>query len=137
MNPMFTKPLAEATPQEIQLELLRRARWNELDGERIVASLLAHRDLWQAVLLDRLGFSRPARLPASGLIKLRDLPLGYWNADTLYILAPDAASAHEIAKLAEDEEWCGMVQVHTDQNTIDDALGTGRSTEAVVSIWWD
>jgi len=136
MDPTFSKPLAEATPQEIQLELIRRARWNDLDGERVVAYLLTHCDLWQAALIDRLSLSRPGRLPASGLIKLRDLPSGYWNADTLYVLTRDAGCAAELAKIGE-EEWGGMAQVHTDQETIDDALGIGRSTQAVVSIWWD
>ena len=137
MDAMFSKPLAEATPQEIQLELIRRARWNDLDGERVVPSLLVHRDLWQAVLIDRLSLSRPGRLPASGLIKLRDLPDGFWNADTLYILARDAGSAAQLAKIAEDEDWGGMVQVHANPQQIDDALGAGRSTQAIVSIWWD
>ncbi len=136
-NAIFSKALAEATPQEIQLELIRRAKWNDLDGGRIVASLLAHGEMWQAVLIDRLSLSRPGRLPASGLIKLRDLPAGFWNVDTLYILTRDAAHAQRIAKLAEDEDWGGMVQVHTDQATIDGAVGSGRSTAAIVSIWWD
>jgi hypothetical protein len=136
-NSMFTKPLNEATPQEIQLELIRRSGWNDLNGERVVASLLVHRELWQAVLIDRLSLSRPGRPPASGLIKLRDLPDGFWNADTLYILTPDATCATMLATIAEDEDWGGMVQVHTDQQMIDAALGSGRSTQAVVSIWWD
>ena len=37
--------LRHATVQDIQLELLRRTKFNALDGERIVASLLKHRDL--------------------------------------------------------------------------------------------
>jgi hypothetical protein len=47
--------LREATVQEIQLELLRRTCFNALDGERVRASLLKHRDLWLAALLDRPG----------------------------------------------------------------------------------
>src|SRR5436305_1571424 len=45
--------LRDATVQEIQLELIRRTRFNAFDGERVLASLLEHRDLWLAVLLDR------------------------------------------------------------------------------------
>jgi hypothetical protein len=69
--------LREASVQDIQLELLRRARFNALDGERVHASLLKHRDLWLAVLLDRTGvpdYTEPDLLLTSGLIKLRDLP---------------------------------------------------------------
>jgi len=32
--------LRDATVQDIQLERLRRARWNALDGERVLAGLL-------------------------------------------------------------------------------------------------
>jgi hypothetical protein len=38
--------LRDATVQEIQLELLRRSSFNALNGERVVDSLLRHRDLW-------------------------------------------------------------------------------------------
>ena len=47
--------LREATVQEIQLELIRRTKFNAFDGERIHASLMKHRTYWQAVLLDRRG----------------------------------------------------------------------------------
>lgn len=78
--------LRDATAQEIQLELLRRTKFNDLDGERVLASLLKHRDLWLAALLDRPGladYAEPCLLLISGLIKLRDLPGNIWNVDTL------------------------------------------------------
>jgi hypothetical protein len=100
--------LRDASVQEIQLELLRRSCWNALDGERIHASLMKHRDLWLAVLLDRPGvanYAEPSFLLMSGLIKLRDLPDNFWNADTLYILTATHAQAEELARIAEDEDW--------------------------------
>src|SRR5437879_4025000 len=106
--------LTEATVQEIQLELIRRTQYNAFDGERVVAALTAHRDLWEAVLMDRFGFSNPGRLPSMGLIKLRDLSGNFWNVDTLYVLCPDAASARQLAEIAETEDWGGEVQVHDD-----------------------
>ena len=42
--------LREASVQEIQLELLRRTRFNALDGERVCASLLKHCGLWVAAV---------------------------------------------------------------------------------------
>src|SRR5215471_17883930 len=81
--------LRDASVQEIQLELLRRTKFNAFDRERVYASLMAHRDLWLAVLLDRPGvanYAEPGLPLMSGLIKLRDLPDNIWNADTLYIL---------------------------------------------------
>ena len=86
--------LRDASVQDIQLELIRRTTFNAMNGERIVASLLAHRDLWLAALLDRPGvpnYSKPGQLLMSGLIKLRDLPENYWNADTLFLLTQPAS----------------------------------------------
>lgn len=66
--------LRDATVQEIQLELIRRTRPGEFNMERVLADLAAHRDLWEAAMMDTFCFSNPGKLPRSGLIKLRDLP---------------------------------------------------------------
>jgi hypothetical protein len=129
--------LMHASVQDIQLELIRRTTHNALDGARVVRSLLAHRELWQAVMLDRIAFSRPGKLPSAGLIKLRDLPEGYWNADTLYVLTPTKKAAKELAQLIEAEDWGGMVSVHTEPEDVESALGSGREKRAVVKVWWD
>jgi len=74
--------LRDATVLHIQLELLRRSRWNALDGQRVYSSLVRHRQLWLAVLLERPGvanYAEPSSLLASGLIKLRDLPDNSWK----------------------------------------------------------
>lgn len=138
MDPSLS--LRDATVQEIQLELLRRTQFNAMDGERIAASLLRHRDLWIAALLDRPGlpdFSNPRRLLMSGLIKLRDLSENYWNADILYVLTSSAKEAHEILRIAEDEEWGGMLHVIEDREEVDRALGGGDGEEAILKVWWD
>ena len=130
--------LAKATAQEIQLELIRRRKVEAFDGERVVATLMAHRDLWEAVMMDRLAISNPGRLPAMGLIKLRDLPYDEWNVDTLYILAPNAESARKLAAISEWQDSGGMVQVHDDERDVQSALGgTVNRQHAVASIWWD
>ena len=132
--------LRDATVQEIQLELLRRTTYNALDGERVKDSLLRHRDLWLAFLLDRQGlpnYAEPTRLLMMGLIKLRDLPDNFWNADTLFILTPTHTQADELARIAEDEDWAGDVYVCKDQKEIDNALGTGRDEYGLVVVWWD
>jgi len=129
--------LADATVQEIQLELIRRASPGLFDGEKVMASLLAHRNLWEAVMIDRFCFSNPGKLPSMGLIKLRDLAENFYNADTLYILTPDAASARQLAEIIEDEDWGGMVLVHDDQDDVERALGGFGREAAIVSIWWD
>lgn len=132
--------LRTTSVQDIQLELLRRTRFNALDGGRVCASLLKHRHLWTAALLDRPGipnYSTPRRLLTAGLIKLRDLPDDLWNADTLFVLTPTKAATEELAKVAETEDWGGEVQVHTDREDTDNALGTGRQECGLLSVWWD
>ena len=133
-------PLSAATVQEIQLELLRRTKFNALNGERVAASLLSHRELWLAALLDRVGvpdYSKPSRLLLSGLIKLRDLPDDFWNADTLFVLTKTWAQAGELARIAEEEDWGGEVYVHKSQEEIDRALGIGRVEYGLLTVWWD
>src|SRR5262245_53731688 len=132
--------LQEASVQDIQLELLRRTRFNALDGGQVHASLLKHRRLWLAALLDRPGvpdYTPPGRLLMAGLIKLRDLPDDLWNADTLYLLTPTHREAEELARIADDEDWGGAVRVYTDQAEIDRAVGVGRQGYGLVSVWWD
>jgi len=132
--------LRSATVQEIQLELLRRTKFNALDGEQVAASLLRHRELWLAVLLDRPGvadYSRPSRLLVAGLVKLRDLPDDFWNADTLFILTETRPHARELARIAAEEDWAGEVYVFENQEEIDRALGTGRDEYGLLRVWWD
>src|SRR4051794_12587445 len=100
--------LRDASVQEIQLELIRRTRFNALDGERVYASLLKHRSLWRAVLLDRQGvanYATPSHLLTAGLIKLRDLPDNLWNADTLFILTPSREAAERLKMVIDAEDW--------------------------------
>lgn len=132
--------LRDASVQEIQLELLRRTAFNALEGERVFASLLKHRDLWLAALLDRPGvpnYNEPGFLLTSGLIKLRDLPDNFWNADSLFILTRTRAQATEFARIIQDEDWGGEVQVYDNQEEIDRALGAGRQENGLLSVWWD
>lgn len=134
--------LREATVQEIQLELIRRTRFNMFDGERIYASLMKHRAYWQAVLLDRPGladYRNPGHLLLSGLIKLRDLDDNLWNADQLFILTAKREQAVKLARIIEEEEdWGGEKPiVYDDQGEIDSALGVGRQDYGLLSIWWD
>jgi hypothetical protein len=132
--------LREASVQDIQLELLRRTRFNDMDGEKVYASLLRHRHLWLAALLDRQGvpnYAQPRRLLIAGLIKLRDLPDNIWNADTLFVMTRTHAQARELARITEDEDRAGEVHVSEDQSDIDQGLGTGRQNYGLLSVWWD
>ena len=133
--------LREATVQEIQLELIRRTKFNAFDGERIHATLMMHRACWQAVLLDRPGlanYQKPRHLLMAGLIKLRDLDDNIWNADQLFILTAKREQAVQLAHIIEEEDWGGEKPIlYNDQEEIDSALGVGRQDYGLLSIWWD
>jgi hypothetical protein len=130
-------PLGEATIQEIQLELIRRRHFHAFDGERVADCLTEHRDLWEAAMMDRLAISHPGRLPTMGLMKLRDYSRDEWNVDTLYILTRSKEDAVKLADIFNKRQWGGMVDVHTDAEEVDNALGGARPGQAIVSIWWD
>ena len=130
----------DASVQDIQLELLRRTSFNALDGEQVVASLLKHRDLWLAALLDRPGvanYAEPKLLLTAGLIKLRDLPYNLWNADSLFILTETREQARQLLQIIKEEDWGGEVWTVEEQEEIDAALGTGRQEYGLVQVWWD
>ena len=59
--------------QALQFELMKAASFNSFDGEAIVKSLLAHRELWTAAVMTRFR----------DIIYLRDMPDNLWNVDTL------------------------------------------------------
>src|SRR5262245_620616 len=132
--------LRDASVQDIQLELLRRTCFNRLDGEKVVASLLKHRRLWRAALLDRPGGANYATyepLLLGGPVKRRELADNFWNADTLVSLTPARGEARELARIAEEEDWGGEVRVYENQQDADRALGTGRQEYGLLSAWWD
>ena len=71
------------------------------------------------------------------MIKLRDLPYNQWNIDTLYLLCENTAKANELIQKLEFEDLGGMVTIHTDRQEVDNALGSGRTEQVIVSVWWD
>jgi hypothetical protein len=115
------------------LELIRRSRHNNFDGEQVCADLLARRADWQAVLFDTLALTEGYGL--SGLIKLRDLAEDIYNVDTLYILVTGEAAADRLAACAEtwlaDEVWV------YDQECTEDHLGGCDEELRLVAMWWD
>ncbi|WP_439622658.1 hypothetical protein [Gemmata sp.] len=134
------RSLRDATVQDIQLELIRRTRFNAFDGERVFATLQRHRPLWVAVLLDRPGRSLPygsSLLLVDGLIKLRDLPDNRWNTDTLYLLTPTLDDARELGVVLEATNLGGEVTVEEDENEVCCALGTSFPEFGLVTVWWE
>ncbi|MFC9896627.1 hypothetical protein ACFVMC_23315 [Nocardia sp. NPDC127579] len=133
--------LSEATVQQVQLELIRRSSFNCFDGDLVADSLTRHRDLWLAAYMDRFGLAHKKHRDwfASGsLIKLRDLPGGRWNVDTLVVLTETTDQAQQLAHIAEQENWQAddvTVQDNTDELAF--ALGMWPTDHKVLSVWWD
>ena len=72
--------------QHLYFELLRRVRFNLLDGESVVRDLLDWHDLWYSVIATRLPIpSRQENRPQADLSLLRTTRWNSWPADTLYI----------------------------------------------------
>jgi hypothetical protein len=130
--------LRDATVQDIQLELIRRHRYNEFDGQRVYDFLMKHRDLWRAVIMDRLGYVSKNETGANwGLIKLRDLPVNRWNVDTLIFMTDSAATAEQLARLLDEAGLGGEKAVVESHETTCAALGVYPCEQGLVSVWWD
>ena len=121
-------------PQRLQWERLRMTKMNALDGPRVAEDLERNEPLWDAFLFGRF---HPLEL-----IELRDLPEGFLNADTLYLLTTRQRSP-ELLRLAEG--WDGEVSWHANDHP-------GFSTreefqrkwgapldkdQVVIQVWWD
>lgn len=127
---MRTATMTTNRIQRLQLELIREATFNAFDGDAVVDSLLAHRELWRGVIIDRAGYyAEHARRDGRDcdpidLIKLRDLDAGYWNVDTLYLTAQPG---HEDELKALAETWSA------DEIGWTDDPNAGR----VLRVWFD
>jgi len=132
--------LRDATIQDIQLELIRRRRFNEFDGKVVVESLLRHRDLWIAAFMTRIGFANEDHadcFPLESLICLRDVADNEWNVDTSIVLSEDIEHARLIAAVAGREAWqADEVLIQDDEQGCSMSLGFGSYPYGAVSCWW-
>lgn len=137
LTDLSNRKLGEASAQEIQLELIRRRKFNSFDGKLVAETLVKHRELWESAFMDRLGGHRKGReLPAMSMIKLRDLAYD-WNVDTLFILTPDGASAKKLMEVFSMEKFCGEPYLIENPDELSSALGAGPTEQAIVAVWWD
>jgi hypothetical protein len=124
--PNFKPPGRSVTKiQAIQLDLLRRSSFNNLDGTKVARALLNNRRLWCGALIDRLG--------SDALIKLRDLDENVWNVDTLYVLS-SGANDRMLTRLAR--RWHPDAMSWVSGAAASRLLGDNRPAR-ILEVWWD
>jgi len=122
--------------QRLYFELLRRVRYNLLDGENIVRDLLEWRDLWYSVTAARLPFPiEQNRLPID-LSLLRTTRWNDWPADTVYIWTNDEYVTQLKALIEERWEASEIaVLLPGDVELINANLF--EEDNRVLFVWWD
>lgn len=128
------KPINDV--QRLYFELLRRVRYNLLDGERIVRDLLEWRDLWYSVTAARLPFPIEQNCLPIDLSLLRTTRWNDWPADTVYIWTND----EHVTQLKEliEERWQASeiaVLLPNDVELINANLF--EEDNRVLFVWWD
>lgn len=136
--------------QRLNLRLIERASFNNMNGFQIVKDLISHMDLWESCLIDResktlvtSGNKRNLELNLN-LIKLRDIESNYWNVDTLFILQKwqknnkyKKATLRKLIKTwkPDDIELIGSDET----NQLLGGIGpTGKGIYyCLYKIWWD
>ena len=112
------------TIQDIQLDLIELASFNEFDGAQVKQDLIENRDLWKGAIIGRFDSSQ--------LIPLRDIASNIWNVDTLMIL-PQEGKEKELLELA--------VTWRPDELDLQEgkevAMLYGNGESKVVRVWWD
>lgn len=113
--------------QELNLELIKLASFNEFDGVKAYQTLFNNQSLWQGVVIDRDAGQKFQ----CDLIKLRDIEK-IWNVDTLYITCTEEnkeALYSLIEQLNPDELW--FLDPEEARNSL------GGSQLLVLRAWWD
>ena len=123
--------------QNLYFHLLRRVRYNLLDGESVVRDLLEWRDLWYSVIAGRLPYPsrQKNRLPID-ISLLRTTRWNDWPADILYIWTNEE-SLPQLQRLIE-ERWQASeigVLLPEDVELINANLSDAHNR--VLFVWWD
>jgi hypothetical protein len=136
--------LLDLSPAAICLELIRRTRFDEFDGERIAKDLREHPELWRGAVLgigDSVFIEKGKKIHSSPQFNtLECLPAeeqeGH-NADTIWVVCPSLEAARELVKLSHTG-W----KVYPNSTLIWNKANSQRAAgcvgdERIVSFWWD
>jgi hypothetical protein len=123
--------------QRLYFELLRRVRYNLLDGESIVRDLLEWRDLWYSVTAARLPYpSRQENELSIDLSLLRTTRWNDWPADTLYIWTNEEALP-QLHRLIEEHWQASEVGVLLPEDVELITANLSDAHNRVLFVWWD
>lgn len=132
-------PAGAPSVQDLHMEILSRSGFNSFRGDRVAASLSKHRDLWRAVAFGRLRTklegTAAEHQPPVWLNTVTEMARGYWNADEVWVVAPDAEAAKKV-------RFIGEVHWFADNITTLDGAEARRvagvvAPACVVELWWD
>lgn len=122
--------------QQLYFELIRRIRYNLLDGESVVRDLLDWRDLWYSVIAARLPFPvKAGRLPID-LSLLRTMRWNDWPADTLYIWTSDE-TVIQLQRLIEERWQPSELEVFLPEDIEMANANLHDEYDRVLFVWWD
>jgi hypothetical protein len=123
--------------QRLYFELLRRVRYNLLDGESVVHDLLDWHDLWYSVIAARLPYpsTQENRLPID-LSLLRTTRWNDWPVDTLYIWTNDEAVS-QLQCLIEEHWQASEIEVFLPEDVELINANLSDAHNRVLFVWWD
>ena len=122
------RPLRVCSAQDIFAALMLKHPNRSL-MQQVLANLYEHPMEWKSFFLGSYPIESSQDLSSGGLACLRDVRLG-WNADTLYILSPDAASAKTLQ--SRSRIWNGLVTVHSPEQT----LALTAADGVLLTLYW-
>ncbi len=133
----------EATPLEMHLELLARTQFNRMVGPAVAADLRANPKLWRAAMVGRedsvlveLDGRRVHVAPTWNTLNcLPDEAGEGYNADQLWVIAPDLDAARALTALARARWNCDERRIYNRANSKRTAGCV--NDERVVAFWWD
>ena len=126
-------------PQKLVLMLMLEAGFNQFDPLLVVGDLLRHRHLWHGVVMSN-AFPMPhPAMPKrndlhADLMDLRDIAVGRWHMDTVYLLHhPDQTAAlTALARTWQADE----IHSYTGE-AAGGMLGMSSTDRTVLRVWWD
>lgn len=127
------------TVQQIQLEIIRRGGYNAFRGDRVYAWLASHRSAWVSAAFGRLRTKvKDRRAVIESLTRFNtvtELVDDGWNADELWLVAPDAAAAERLRTVAQVHWFADNVTTLTEEEAR--RVAGVESPAQVVELWWD